>query len=572
VLITKIVTSVHRVGRSDSEVDPEDVTLAGQPGHSPAHSRQHETRKRDEALVTPLAVRRVVVAFAVLATAVLVIVTRPIHMTAYISTDAWDPVKDRILNQAVADFNEEQPVRMGLRPVVIDVVAIPSGDAELALKDDPGAAEIWIPASAMWGELLNQVTQQVSLAPADAPRLMYSTQVFAMWRHDVDRLRLTAGMSWSDVERFVDDPMSWGDPAHPFRMVHTNPFLSTSGLTAAFSECFAGSDGTQKIDEGCVRSIQTIEEAIVHYGDTVTELMEQLACHGESFASLMYVQKQSIEQFQQRAYEPPVGARCERPDPRSLVAVPTSDGVRQADYPCYALDAPTSDPDRVAAASHVCGWFSDWTTGHQDVLRSFFFDRSADPRAAAPPSGRFLDDVQGAWEQHRKLADVMLDIDLATSDETLAQVKADTYTCLGDTFLDSDRIGLVSSQARTTVPLGGKEAVQDAIQDLTPGGSNRLWDSIAEAIHELRRGGGAQDRRIHAVVVFTDGTDAQDSSKAGPDDLIDLVGQGLPVQVWAVTYGTSAARDRNLAAVTTTSQGRIVVGNDTNCDEIFDRF
>lgn len=71
----------------------------------------------------------------------LLFITRPIHMKAYISTDAWDPIKPHVLNEAVEDFNGQRPVRIGLRPVVIDPVAIPSGDAELALKEDPSAAE-----------------------------------------------------------------------------------------------------------------------------------------------------------------------------------------------------------------------------------------------------------------------------------------------------------------------------------------------------------------------------------------------------------------------------------------------
>ena len=523
--------------------------------------------------MTPLAVRRVVVTLAVVAAAVLLVITRPIHMTAYISTDAWDGNEGRVLNQAVMDFNEQRPVRIGLRPVVIDAVAMPSGEAELALKEDPHAAGIWIPASAMWGELLNQATQEVSLAPVDAPRLMYSTQVFAMWKHDVDRLHIATGMSWDEIERFVAHPRTWRDPAHPFRLVHTNPFLSTSGLTAALSECFAGSveaRTAQKIDVGCVGSIQTIEGAIVHYGDTVTELMQQLACHGESFASLMYVQEQSIEQFQGNAYAP-TDPSCERPDPRSLVAVATSDGIRQADYPCYALYAASSDAGAVAAADRVCNWFSDWTTGHQDVLGSFFFG-AADPRAKAPPSGRFLSDVQAAWEQHRKLADVMLDIDLATSDQTLDQVKSDTYTCLADTFLDNDRVGLVTSRSGTILPLGDKGVVPEAIKGLAPGGPNRLWDSIVEAVRGVRRGGGAQDERIRAVVVFTDGTDQADISKRSPSDVIEFLKRGLPVQVWIVTYGSDAASAQNLAAITTASQGRMLAGNDTDCDAIFDRF
>jgi hypothetical protein len=523
--------------------------------------------------VTPLAVRRIVVALAVVATGVLLFITRPIHMTAYISTDAWDPIKERVLNQAVTDFNGQRPVRIGLRPVVIDAVPLPSGDAELALKEDPDAAEIWIPASAMWGKLLNHAGQEVSVAPADALRLMYSTQVFAMWQDDVDRLGLATGMSWADVEQYVADPTSWGDSDHPFRLVHTNPFLSTSGLTAAFSECFAGSErarSAEEIDSACEESIQTIEGAIVHYGDTVTELMEQLACHGESFASVMYVQKQSIEQFQQNVYKPSERTGCQRPVPRSLVAVPTSDGIRQADYPCYALDPTSSDPEAVAAANRVCDWFSGWTTGHQDVLGRFSFE-SADRRAEAPPSGRFLQEIQVAWEQNRKLADVMLDIDVATSDDTLDQVKSDTYTCLADTFSDLDRIGVVTSRSGTRLPLGDKDNVADAIRDLTPGGSNRLWHSIAEAVKEVRKGSGPQDKRIHAVVVFTDGTDELDTEPS-PSDVIDLLGEGLPVQVWAVTYGTGAASDPNLATITTTSQGRILGGNDTDCDEIFDRF
>src|SRR5262249_13858548 len=145
-------------------------------------------------------------------------------------------------NEAVMDFNRQDPVRIGLRPLVIDAVAIPSGDAELALKEHPDAAGIWIPASAMWGELLNDAARKGSLAPTGAPRLMVSTQVFAMWKDDVDRLGLTNGISWDDVEQFVAHPKKrWdADPDHPFRLVHTNPFLSTSGLTAAFSECFAG--------------------------------------------------------------------------------------------------------------------------------------------------------------------------------------------------------------------------------------------------------------------------------------------------------------------------------------------
>jgi hypothetical protein len=74
------------------------------------------------------------------------------------------------------------------------------------------------------------------------------------------------------------------------------------------------------------------------------------------------------------------------------------------------------------------------------------------------------------------------------------------------------------------------------------------------------------------VVVFTDGTDQADISKRSPSDVIEFLKRGLPVQVWIVTYGSDAASAQNLAAITTASQGRMLAGNDTDCDAIFDRF
>src|SRR5436190_603740 len=107
-----------------------------------------------------------------------------------------------------------------------------------------------------------------------------------------------------------------------------------------------------------VSSGTVTELSVVHYGDTANDLMKQLACFGSSYASAVYVQEQSVIDFNDPAFTEKAGCANDRRHD-TLTPIAPSGGTFVADYPCYALARPEASAESTAATL-FCSWLADW--------------------------------------------------------------------------------------------------------------------------------------------------------------------------------------------------------------------
>src|SRR5262249_35004732 len=129
-----------------------------------ANSAELAREHRMTSLTTPLTTRRIIVVLTVFAAAWSWWGLRPpptppepppLTITVYVSPDAWSDHDDRLANQAIDLFNTTHPLTVSGRPVEVTPESLASGKAERVLAGDESTASVWIPASTIWGELLD---------------------------------------------------------------------------------------------------------------------------------------------------------------------------------------------------------------------------------------------------------------------------------------------------------------------------------------------------------------------------------------------------------------------------------
>ena len=104
----------------------------------------------------------------------------PVRITFVYTLDA-----SALLQRPIADFNRSHITVDGHR-VIVDGVALSSGEAERGIERGSTRPDIWMPASSLWTELLNG--HQRAPWVTNQPSFVHSPQVVAIWQPLARRL------------------------------------------------------------------------------------------------------------------------------------------------------------------------------------------------------------------------------------------------------------------------------------------------------------------------------------------------------------------------------------------------
>ena len=153
------------------------------------------------------------------------------------STDA-----DKLLAPLIERFNAEDH-RVNDTRVRIAAMPLTSGEAEAAISTGKLRPALWTPASQLWGRLLDH-DAGASWVPAGSTSLVASPQVIAIWKPLARALGWpNRAIGWQDILALATSTRGWAAYGHPeygpFKLGHTNPDISTSGLSAVASEYYA---------------------------------------------------------------------------------------------------------------------------------------------------------------------------------------------------------------------------------------------------------------------------------------------------------------------------------------------
>src|SRR5215813_796208 len=260
------------------------------------------------------------------------------------------------LEEQIAEYHRSAPTIASGKPIKVVATAMGSGEAMQQIVSGTLKPVVFSPASGVYIALLNQSWLSMAghtkpIAPAGEP-VVLSTVVLAFWKPMAEALGWPGRQpGWSDLIKVNADPRGWGAFGHPewgkFKLGHTHPAFSTSGLLAVLAEAYAGARKTRRLTAEDLSSKQTrafvasVESTIVHYGKSTGFFAEKMLARGPEYLSAAILYENLVVESYGKPHAGP-----------AIIAVYPSEGTFWADHPWSVLDAEWVTADqREAAAS-----------------------------------------------------------------------------------------------------------------------------------------------------------------------------------------------------------------------------
>ncbi len=424
---------------------------------------------------------------------------------------AYSPEKEKLLVPLVEKFNASDPEVDGQK-IFVTAQNVSSGDAQTKIANGRLKVTAWSPSSSMWGRLLNFEADQ-PYAPDENPSIVRTPLVIAMWEPMAKALGYPKRkIGFADILKLARSNQGWAAFGHPefgqFKLVHTNPDFSTSGLSAVVAEYYSSTgkkEGLQTADIKRARSqVKEIEQSIVHYGDTTLFISDELRKRGPGYASAVAMEEATLVDFNLRR-----GSRDK------LVAIYPSEGTFYSDNPFITLNAPWVTDVQKQGAAKFAEYLDDNIDGRTAARYGFRpADLDAEPedplnaangvdpkqptRVLGLPAPRVLVAVKNAWRADRKPANVLLVLDTSGSmnDEgRLASAKDGLQTFLKE-VAPQDRVGLTifNDQVTEVAPITPvreiRASLRAVVSRLIADGGTAIYDAT-----DARRGDRQEARR-----------------------------------------------------------------------------
>jgi Ca-activated chloride channel family protein len=442
---------------------------------------------------------------------------------------AYSSNQENLLRPLIREFNEAGHEVAGHRVVIVGE-STSSGDAEAKIAAKALRPVIWSPASSLWGRLLDYRVDAPWAAP-DNPALVRTPLVVAMWKPEAEALGWPRKpIGFAQILQLATGKRGWAAYGLPtfgsFKLGHTNPDFSTSGLSFVAAEYYTATgkkEGLTVHDVELPRvreQVRRVQQSIVHYGDTGSFFVDQLKAHGPGYVSAVAMEEVSVLDYN----------RTKAKSAMPLVPIYPAEGTFYFDNPLIRLHAPWVTRPQARAATVFVDWLARRVTpalaaqygyrpGNPQLAPAVPIDRAhlvdpTQPRVVlAPPEPRVLARIKQVWRADRKPANVAIVVDVSGSmqDEAkLARAQQGLRVFLRQ-FSPRDRVGLVAFADRVNVivPIArvatNRTVLERSVDDLVAGGDTAVYDATlrgVDLVASLR-----DATRINAVVVLTDGVD-----------------------------------------------------------------
>ncbi len=506
---------------------------------------------------------------------------------------AYSPEKEKLLVPLIRRFNQER-IEVGGKPVFVEGEVVASGEAESKIASGELEPVVWSPASSLWGRLLNFEADQ-QLAAEESPSIVRTPLVIAMWEP------FAQALGWPDKQigfeqiiRLARSNQGFAEFGRPefgrFKLVHTNPDYSTSGLEAVVAEYYAATGKKEGLTEQDVegsaarRIVRDIERSIVHYGDTTLFIADQMRKEGPGYASAVAMEEVTLLDFNKNRGAQP-----------KLVALYPPEGTFYSDNPFIVLNGPWVSAAQRRGAERFGDFLAEEITPEL-AARSGFRPADLETEAVPPvskengvdpaqpervlglPEPRTLDRIRRAWREDRKPANVLLVVDTSGSmrdENRLVRAKEGLKTFFAEVGRqDSVGLTIFSDQIQPLLPVEpfaqSERRLRDTVDNLIADGGTAVYDATIDGFRAVREGAGPE--RINAVVVLTDGEDTD--SAASAEDAVNAVrAQGDSddqVRVFTIAYSAGAAGAAEaLAAISEASGGQAYEGDTEDIEAVY---
>jgi Ca-activated chloride channel family protein len=529
-------------------------------------------------------------------------------------TIAASSEKAALLTGLAGQYNGGNPQVNG-QCVWMDVVSKASGAAATALARgwdesvDGSRPDVWTPASSSWAVLTDHdaaAADHRSPIPKERPSLVQTPLVIAMPQPMAEALGWPdKPIGWSDLAALARS-QGWAQKGHPewgrFKLGKTNPHFSTSGLNATVASYFAStgvsSDLTtaQVADPKTKKFVSSIEDAVVHYGDTTLTFLENMTREQASGQGLTYVSAVTVEEKSVLDYnlgnpsgDPATLGKGAKPSV-PLAAVYPTEGTLLSDNPWLVLDADWVTPTQAHAAGDFLTWlrqpaqqarftqagFRTFEGEPGEVIKPANGLIPAGPSTIlSPPSPAVLAAIQKSWDDLRKRAHVEFIMDVSGSmgevvtSAGLTKLKLAQDAAIEgiDAFAADDEVGLTSFSTDlgdqgepwlTLEPIRpAKQAVPAMKRDIASmvaGGGTALYATLRQAQSAMLKD--LTTDRISAIILLTDG-----KNEYPPDEDLDSLLEQLhgestdtTVRIFTIGYG-EGADPATLQAIAEASRG-----------------
>jgi Ca-activated chloride channel family protein len=476
---------------------------------------------------------------------------------------AFSPEKEKLLRPLIDRFNGERR-KVGGKQVFVEGSVVASGEAQTKIAKGTLKTVAWSPSSSLWGRLLNFEADQ-PYAPDDNPSIVRTPLVIAMWEPMAQALGYPKKrIGFADILKLARSKTGWAQFGKPqygdFKLVHTNPDFSTSGLSAVVAEYYSATGKKEGLVEKDIQGsrarkiVQDIERSIVHYGDTTLFIANQMRKAGPGYASAVAMEEATLLDFNKNRGGQP-----------KLVAIYPDEGTFYSDNPFIVLNAPWVSAQQREGAQQFAKFLADEVDAQkagefgfrpadlkEKPAAQISAAAGADPkqptRVLGLPEPRVLSHVKAAWRQDRKPANVLLVVDTSGSmveEHRLERAKEGLKAFLREVS-PNDRVGLTafSDQINLIAPItpvgADRSLLNSSIDTLIADGGTSIYDAASDGLQTVQ---GLHDReRINAVVLLTDGEDT-DSSKSVDDVVQQMEAQGDTqnrVRVFTIAYSAGA--------------------------------
>jgi Ca-activated chloride channel family protein len=215
-------------------------------------------------------------------------------------TMAYGSEKRTWLEEQLKLFAATSPRTAAGHPIRVEAKAMGSGEAQQAVLTGTFRPTVYSPATGAYVSLLNEAWLRVPgrtkpVSPQGEP-LVLSPVVIAMWQPMAEALGWPGKqLGWADILRVSTGDKGWGAFGHPewgpFKLGHTHPEFSSSGLLSALAEAYAGAKKTRGLTRedlaspGVAKLMSAVEASVVHYGKSTGFFADKLVERGPGYLS-----------------------------------------------------------------------------------------------------------------------------------------------------------------------------------------------------------------------------------------------------------------------------------------------
>jgi Ca-activated chloride channel homolog len=517
---------------------------------------------------------------------------------------AYGSEKKTWLEEQAQAFGKSGATTPSGRPIQIELKSMGSGEAVQGIVSSALKPHVFSPASGAYIGLLNQAwlsrpagegagaaRATAPIAPPGEPGVL-SPVVIAMWKPMAEALGWPGKeIGWSDLIRVAQGKGGWAALDHPewgaFKLGHTHPEFSNSGLLSILAEAYAGARKTRGLSAADVDSKETgdflaqVEETIVHYGKSTGFFADKMLERGPSYLSAAVLYENLVVES--------YGRKTEAPFP--IVAIYPSEGTFWSDHPYSVLDADWVGADERAAAGAFLEFLKARPAQERALALGF---RPADPSIAIAspidaahgadpaqpqtvlevPSAEVLERLLAAWRKLKKPTAITLVMDVSGSmkGRPLAEAKAGARAFLS-ALHERDEVTLVFFNNRVMPPIGPmrvgeqRDALIKRVEQTIAQGGTALYDAVAVSYDRALGRARSAPGRIHAVVVMTDGRDEHSRST------LEQLGRRFareedPLKLFAIAYGEKAD-DAVLTSIAEAAQGASLRGTAESIVQVY---